>query len=91
MVQHDVLVNSTNPSLSLNDGQVSKALLAVGGQVIQDECKQKYPKGIAQGEIAITTGGKLMCKKLFHCTLKTEKDLEKIETVSSVFVIFNII
>jgi O-acetyl-ADP-ribose deacetylase (regulator of RNase III) len=56
--QHHILVNSTNPNLDLTQGQVSTALLAVGGDGIQTECLQKYPKGIKRGEIAVTGPGR---------------------------------
>ncbi|XP_076461058.1 uncharacterized protein LOC143293737 [Babylonia areolata] len=79
--EHHVLVNSSNPALSLKDGQVSRDLLRVGGMEIQEECKAKYPSGIKMGELAVTKGGKLMCKKIFHCTLPKEKDTAKIRKV----------
>ena len=61
---------------------MAKALLDVGGAEIQQELKETYPNGIKMGDIAVSGGGKLMCKKLFHCCLPEEKDEEKIQTVS---------
>ena len=66
----------------MNQGQVATALLKVGGAGIQQELKETYPNGIKMGDIAVSGGGKLMCKKLFHCCLPEEKDEEKIQTVS---------
>ena len=65
----------------MNDGQVSKALLEVGGTEIQQELKNSYPDGINIGDIAISGGGKLMCGKLLHCCLPEEKDEENIQAV----------
>ena len=66
----------------MSQGQVATALLEVGGAGIQQELKETYPNGIKMGDIAISGGGKLMCKKLFHCCLPEEKDEEKIQAVS---------
>jgi O-acetyl-ADP-ribose deacetylase (regulator of RNase III) len=63
---------------------VSSALLRVGGQGIQDECRQKYPSGIQVGQIAVTGPGRtskdveedgqqrLDCKRIFHCCLPSD-------------------
>ena len=61
---------------------MAKALLEVGGAEIQQELKETYPNGIKMGDIAVSGGGKLICKKLFHCCLPEEKDEEKIQAVS---------
>ncbi|KAL8618042.1 hypothetical protein ACOMHN_021762 [Nucella lapillus] len=79
--EHHVLVNSSNTSLTMTNGQVSKALLEVGGQPIQDELKANYPEGLTLGSIAVSTGGKLNCKKLIHCCLPEQKDEKKIAEV----------
>ncbi|XP_025093185.1 poly [ADP-ribose] polymerase 14-like isoform X2 [Pomacea canaliculata] len=80
--KQDVLVNSSNKSLNLSWGQVSKDLLRVGGRQLQQDCTKKYPKGINFGEIAVTGKGHpvgLFCKNVIHCCLKEEKDQKKIE------------
>ena len=68
----DVLVNSTNTELDLTNGILSKTLLNLGGQVIQDDLKAKYPRGLANAtsEIAISSAGNLKNKKfIFHTVL----------------------
>ncbi|XP_036364701.1 protein mono-ADP-ribosyltransferase PARP14-like [Octopus sinensis] len=65
----DVIVNSTNKQLQLNDGSISKFILNAAGPEIQDECNQKYPQGISTSEIAITKGYNLKCDNVFHLAL----------------------
>ncbi|CAG2237686.1 unnamed protein product [Mytilus edulis] len=50
-------------------GAVSAALLKVGGQALQDECKQNYPQGIGYGEVAVTSGYNLPCSYVCHGSL----------------------
>lgn len=64
----DVIVNSSNCRLELKKGRASKALLDAAGDVIQTEC-DIYPNGIQNGEIAITSGGQLSCKAIYHGAL----------------------
>ncbi|XP_046554245.1 protein mono-ADP-ribosyltransferase PARP9-like [Haliotis rubra] len=65
----DVIVNTTNPGLNLADGVVSKVMLEAAGDDLQDECKTKYPSGVKAGEVAVTGGGNLSCKQVYHITL----------------------
>ncbi|XP_036364784.1 protein mono-ADP-ribosyltransferase PARP14-like [Octopus sinensis] len=65
----DVIVNSTNKNLQLNDGSISKFILNAAGPQIQSECSQKYPQGISTSNIAITKGYNLKCKNVFHLAL----------------------
>ncbi|CAI9716753.1 protein mono-ADP-ribosyltransferase PARP14-like [Octopus vulgaris] len=65
----DVIINSTNKSLQLNIGAISKSILNAAGPQIQVECNQKYPQGISTSELAITKGYNLKCKKVFHLVL----------------------
>ncbi|XP_052083507.1 uncharacterized protein LOC127720795 [Mytilus californianus] len=65
----DVLVNSVGALLDLSNGIVSKKLLKIAGNVVQDECNKTYKKGINIGEIAITSPGNMKCKKIFHVAL----------------------
>ena len=81
-LQHQVLISSIDTTLDMSQRQVATALLKVGGAEIQQELKETYPNGIKMGDIAVSGGGKLMCKKLFHCCMPEEKDEEKIQTVS---------
>ncbi|XP_036364520.1 protein mono-ADP-ribosyltransferase PARP14-like [Octopus sinensis] len=68
-VSVDVIVNSTNKNLELDSGAVSKSILFAAGSEIQDECNQKYPRGISTSEIAITKGYNLKCENVFHLAL----------------------
>ena len=65
-LQVDGIVNSTNCQLQLERGYVSKALLDIGGQTLQNECQQKAPHGVKSGEVVVTSGGKLNCKFVIH-------------------------
>ncbi|XP_076078269.1 protein mono-ADP-ribosyltransferase PARP14-like isoform X2 [Mytilus galloprovincialis] len=65
----DAIVNTTSKDLQLNQGAVSAALLKVGGQALQDECKQNYPQGIGYGEVAVTSGYNLPCSYVCHGSL----------------------
>ncbi|KAL3880352.1 hypothetical protein ACJMK2_032596 [Sinanodonta woodiana] len=66
----DVIVNSTSQKLDLTQGALSKNLLKGAGAVMQQECNTKYPDGIRAGDVAITSGGALDCKHVFHLFLK---------------------
>ncbi|XP_062602530.1 protein mono-ADP-ribosyltransferase PARP15-like isoform X2 [Saccostrea cucullata] len=67
--QVDVIVNSNGSDLDLSKGRASKALLNAAGFGIQLECQQRYPNGIQDGTIAITSGGQLSCKAIYHGAL----------------------
>lgn len=62
-------MNSNLRSLDLSRGRASKALLDAAGDGIQTECRTNYPNGIEDGEIAITSGGQLSCKAIYHGAL----------------------
>ncbi|XP_041369437.1 protein mono-ADP-ribosyltransferase PARP15-like [Gigantopelta aegis] len=76
----DVIVNSTTPNLNLLSGPVTKAIVKVAGDSIQQECKDKYPNGIKAGEIAVTGGGNLHCRFVYHTTLDKWSPDEKTVT-----------
>ncbi|XP_052077921.1 protein mono-ADP-ribosyltransferase PARP14-like [Mytilus californianus] len=65
----DAIVNSTSKDLQLTHGAVSQSLLNAGGKTLQSECTKKYPNGVNPGEIAVTNGGKLECKSVYHGAL----------------------
>lgn len=67
--QVDVIINSTSSNLQLTHGAVSQSLLNAGGNSLQSECTKHYPNGVAPGEIAVTGGGKLECRKVYHGAL----------------------
>ena len=59
-------MNSAPNNLQLASGQMSAALLKAAGSTIQQECTSAYPVGLQDGEVAITTGGNLACKQIYH-------------------------
>ncbi|KAL4230092.1 hypothetical protein ACF0H5_010477 [Mactra antiquata] len=65
----DVIVNSTNAALFLNQGSISRSIATKAGKEILDECSKKYPNGICFGDIAVTKGYKLQCKHVYHVAL----------------------
>ncbi|XP_046570910.1 protein mono-ADP-ribosyltransferase PARP14-like [Haliotis rubra] len=66
----DVLVNPTGKDLNMSVGAVSRCLLEAGGKAIQTACKEKYPSGLKTGHVAVTTGGNLRCKEIYHGILQ---------------------
>ncbi|CAI9714785.1 Hypothetical predicted protein [Octopus vulgaris] len=88
----DVIINSTNKILQLNDGSISKFILNAAGPQIQAECNQKYPQGISTSEIAITKGYNLNCENVFHLALppwdENSSDLFKIADKEAI-IMFN--
>ena len=65
--QGDVYINSTNPSLDLSQGIISKMLLKACGPQLQEECKEYAP--LAPGAVAVTSAANLKCKYIFHVSL----------------------
>jgi len=61
-----VIVNSTNTKLQLHKGSLSSTLSKAAGPTLQQECKDNYPQGIKNGDIAITSGGNLKCQHVYH-------------------------
>ena len=57
-------VNTTNTDLDLTQGGVARALSKAAGPTLQAECKKKAP--ISPGDIAVTGGGNLQCRYVFH-------------------------
>ncbi|CAH1784890.1 unnamed protein product [Owenia fusiformis] len=67
----DVIVNSTNPQMKLNQGAVSTSLLSAAGPGLQAECKNRFPNGITPGQVAETAAqGQLYCKEIYHGVCK---------------------
>ncbi|XP_060082622.1 protein mono-ADP-ribosyltransferase PARP15-like [Ylistrum balloti] len=65
----DVIVNSTSKDLKLGRGSgLAKSLLTAAGQSLQSELDDSYPNGIVPGQLAITGGYDLLCKKVYHGT-----------------------
>ena len=84
LFQADVLVDSTASSLQLKYGGLSESLLEMAGPEMQDECDNNYPNGIKLGEVAVTGGYGLKCKKVYHGTLPKWSDKSK----NAIMVIF---
>ncbi|XP_041355434.1 protein mono-ADP-ribosyltransferase PARP14-like [Gigantopelta aegis] len=80
----DVIVNSTNTTLNLTEGDISQAILSAAGPDIVKEC-QRYSNGINDWGIAVTSGGKINCKKIYHTSLVQAPwfSIEQIERVQN--------
>jgi O-acetyl-ADP-ribose deacetylase (regulator of RNase III) len=65
----DVIVNTTAKNLDLKNGAVSASLLKTGGMELQQEVSKKYPNGIKDCEIAVTSGQSLKCDIVVHSSL----------------------
>ena len=65
-LQVDAIVNSTDCRLQLNRGASSRALLQIGGTLLQTACQMVAPDGIEYGEVVTTGGGQLKCKLVMH-------------------------
>ena len=64
----DAIVNAANPGL-MGGGGVDGAIHSKGGYEILKECKairKLLPEGLQTGEAVVTTGGRLMAKKVIH-------------------------
>ena len=72
-LQGDTIVCSTSTKLNLNSG-AARSLLQQGGNQLQDFCKNKYPEGIKNGQLACIGGGKLKCEKVYLTALPEWKD-----------------
>ncbi|XP_062573462.1 protein mono-ADP-ribosyltransferase PARP14-like [Saccostrea cucullata] len=68
-VKADVLVCNGSNDLRLQNGGLAEAMMKAAGKEIQDECEDKYPNGIQDGEVAVTEGYRLPCRWVFHTTL----------------------
>ena len=68
IIQVEVYVNTSRPSLDLSYGAVSQSLLKAGGPALQDECT-RYNRAngdVAVWNIATTGGARLKCKYVIH-------------------------
>ena len=71
-----MIVNNTTKDLVLNTGGISRAILQAAGPSLKQECENKYPTGIKYGQVAVTGGHKLSCKKIYHGALPFVKSSE---------------
>ena len=68
--QADVLVNSTDPDLTHDKGQVSQCVLDQAGPGLQKRCHELYPEGLRENIVAVTDAfGVRTFKKIFHIAL----------------------
>ncbi|XP_041355430.1 protein mono-ADP-ribosyltransferase PARP15-like [Gigantopelta aegis] len=61
----DVIVNSTCPKFESSCTQMPNADSAI----LLQKCKERYPRGIQAGQIAVTGNGNLPCKRVYHVIL----------------------
>lgn len=64
----DIIVNAANQSLDHSSG-VAAAIVKRGGEIIQNECSKhvKQTGKLKDGELFVSSGGKLACEYVFHC------------------------
>ncbi len=81
--QADAIVNTTGNKLNLDDGAVSKAILADAGSSIQDEVNLAQPNGLNIGGVVSSHGGNLSCKTIYHTILpQWDRDNGKAQQVT---------
>ena len=68
-------VNTTNVDLNLSQGAVAQALSKAAGPALQAECTKKAP--ISAGDIAVTEGGRLQCRHVFHVVASPIKNKQR--------------
>ena len=64
----DIIVNITNKTLDLSLNQVSRSILASGGEDVQYLCERLVKNDItlSPGKVISTKSGDLPCKRIFH-------------------------
>lgn len=67
--KREAIVNTTSLNLDLDSGKVSRSILRKAGGGIQDQLRRYHPKGITQGEVAVTRGFSLDCRFVYHGAL----------------------
>ncbi|WAR21266.1 Y1252-like protein [Mya arenaria] len=69
----DISVNTTGKSLQLEKGgALSRSIVLAAGVQLQDELSKEYPGGLNEGQIAVTSSGKLSrngVHEIIHCVL----------------------
>lgn len=75
-----MIVSTNSSQLNLGSGVLSKIIIQAAGDAVILEAKNKYPNGISNNSIAITSAGNIRgVKYLFHAALSNFVD----ETVAS--------
>ncbi|KAK7089051.1 protein mono-ADP-ribosyltransferase PARP15-like isoform X2 [Littorina saxatilis] len=82
-VEEIFLVLPSNPQLDLSKGTLSRAILKEKGNRLQEQCRQKYPKGIQYGDIAVTGRGSNWgiphVENILHCCLPDAQEKVKLK------------
>ncbi|CAL1541137.1 unnamed protein product [Lymnaea stagnalis] len=80
----DVMVTSIRPDLNMSMGLVITSVLRQGGDELQDELNTKYPQGIKYGEFAVSGGGKLPLKRIYHASLPQWDSNTSVDVIKTV-------
>ena len=77
----DAILSNANSQM-IHDEGLAKDILDAGGVQIEQECDQileKYGMKIPAGNLIVSSGGSMPCKKVFHCVgpFYTDKGFEK--------------
>ena len=77
-------VNSTNSDLDLSRGMLSKQLLKLMGQKLQDQCNEYAP--LAIGKVAVTSAEKMFCNVILHVNLPSygAKGSQRVSLMTSI-------
>uniref|UniRef100_A0A8W8JYQ1 Poly [ADP-ribose] polymerase n=1 Tax=Magallana gigas TaxID=29159 RepID=A0A8W8JYQ1_MAGGI len=67
----DMIVNSVNKTLDLEKGSLSKALSTAAGPEMAKECRRDHPSGVTEGNVVVSSAGKLKCKIICHACVPT--------------------
>lgn len=81
-----VIVNTIAENLNLKQGAVSKALLSAAGSGLQSAVRTAGGRAVQFGDVVVTNGFKLSCKKVFHAICPFwDTGAAKAENVSVLF------
>ncbi|XP_067656950.1 protein mono-ADP-ribosyltransferase PARP14-like isoform X2 [Haliotis asinina] len=69
----DVLINTVGKGMAWKSGALSKSVVEAGGKKLLEECEKR--KDLKEGDYTVTSGGKLLCKHVFHCCLPPASDV----------------
>lgn len=66
-----MIVNSVNKSLDLDKGSLCKAITTAAGSKVAEECRRDHPSGVTEGNVVVSSAGKLKCKIICHACVPT--------------------
>lgn len=81
----DVIINTISENMNLNQGAVSKAILQAAGSSLQSAVRSEAGAAtLPYGDVVITDGFNLMCRKVFHavCPLWDKEGRAEEELIS---------